>query len=156
MTNPLALVVPHSYLRRGGRTMPYTRYAHPGYGSFDAARSRRERIARIDALATLLDTAFVLPGTNLRFGLDGLLGLVPGIGDIVTTAMSLYIVHEARELGAPGHVIARMLGNVALDGIIGAVPLVGDIFDVMWRANRRNMRLLQDWLTRDAGGRTWR
>jgi hypothetical protein len=136
--------------------MPYTRYAYPGYGSFDAARSRRERIARIDALATLLDTAFVLPGTNVRFGLDGLLGLVPGIGDVVTTAMSLYIVHEARELGAPGHVIARLLANVVLDGIVGAVPVVGDIFDVMWRANRRNMRLLQDWLTHDAGAAAWR
>ncbi len=136
--------------------MPYTRYAYPAYGSFDASRSRRERIARLDVLATLLDTAFVLPGTNVRFGLDGLLGLVPGIGDIVTTAMSLYIVHEARELGAPGHVIARMLGNVALDGIIGAVPLAGDLFDVMWRANRRNMRLLQDWLTSDTDGGAWR
>jgi hypothetical protein len=95
----------------------------------------------------------VLPGTNVRFGLDALLGLVPGIGDIVTTAMSLYIVHEARELGAPGHVIARMLANVALDGIVGAVPLVGDVFDVMWRANRRNMRLLQDWLAPETTAR---
>jgi hypothetical protein len=69
--------------------------------------------------------------------------------------MSLYIVHEARELGAPGHVIARMAGNVALDGIVGAVPLAGDIFDVMFRANRRNMRLLQDWLAREANGRAW-
>jgi hypothetical protein len=60
--------------------------------------------------------------------------------------MSLYIVHEARELGAPGHLIARMLANVALDGIVGAVPLIGVVFDVLWRANRRNMRLLQNWL----------
>jgi Domain of unknown function (DUF4112) len=150
------LAARHSYLRARRTIMPYARYAYPGYGSFDAARSRRERIARLDALATLLDTAFVLPGTNVRFGLDGLLGLVPGIGDVVTTAMSLYIVHEARELGAPGHVIARMLANVVLDGIVGAVPVVGDIFDVMWRANRRNMRLLQDWLTHDAGAAGWR
>ena len=135
--------------------MHYTRHAYSGYGNFEALRSRRERIARLDALATLLDTAFVVPGTNVRFGLDGLLGLVPGIGDIVTTVMSLYIVHEARELGAPGHVIVRMMGNVALDGIVGAVPLVGDMFDVMWRANRRNMRLLQDWLAREANGRAW-
>ena len=135
--------------------MHYTRHAYSGYGNFEALRSRRERIARLDALATLLDTAFVVPGTNVRFGLDGLLGLVPGIGDIVTTVMSLYIVHEARELGAPGHIIVRMMGNVALDGIVGAVPLVGDLFDVMWRANRRNMRLLQDWLAREANGRAW-
>jgi hypothetical protein len=135
--------------------MSYARQADPGYFDFARSRSRRERIARLDALATLLDTAFVLPGINVRFGLDALLGLVPGIGDIITTAMSLYIVHEARRLGAPGHVIARMLGNVALDGVIGAVPLVGDLFDVMWRSNRRNMRLLQNWLAREAGTGQW-
>jgi uncharacterized protein DUF4112 len=130
-------------------------YAYSGEGlrdepwfHFARARSRQDRIARIDALATLLDTAFVLPGTNVRFGLDALIGLAPGIGDAVTTAMSLYIVHEARQLGAPRHLLFRMLGNVALDGIVGAVPLVGDAFDVMWRANRRNVRLLQDWLQR--------
>ncbi len=129
-------------------------YARGGFArdhGFDFARtrSRAERIARLDALATLLDTAFILPGTNVRFGLDALIGLVPGIGDAVTTAMSLYIVHEARQLGAPRHVLLRMLTNVALDGFIGAVPLVGDAFDVMWRANRRNMRLLQQWLARE-------
>jgi hypothetical protein len=126
-------------------------YAHDTYRrsyefNFAHPRSRRERIARIDALATLLDTALVVPILNLRFGLDAVLGLVPGIGDLLTTAMSLYIVHEARQLGAPAFLVARMLGNVAIDGVVGAVPLVGDVFDVMWRSNRRNMRLLQDWL----------
>jgi hypothetical protein len=116
---------------------------------FSRPRSRRDRIARIDSLARLLDTAFLIPGTNIRFGLDALIGLVPGIGDAVTTAMSLFIVHEAHQLGAPAHVIARMLGNVAIDGIVGAVPLVGDAFDVMWRSNRRNMRLLQEWLDKE-------
>ena len=116
---------------------------------FSGPRSRRERISRLDALASLLDTAVLIPGTDIRFGLDALIGLVPGIGDAVTTAMSLYIVHEARQLGAPGHVIARMLANVALDGVVGAVPLVGDAFDVMWRSNKRNMRLLYDWLERE-------
>ena len=103
----------------------------------------------MDALATLLDTAVVLPGTNIRFGLDALIGLFPAVGDIITTALSLFIVHEAYQLGAPSHVIVRMLGNVALDGVFGAVPLVGDAFDVLWRANRRNMRLLHEWLERD-------
>ena len=115
---------------------------------FAGPRSRGARIARMDALATLLDTALVIPGTNVRFGLDALIGLFPAIGDIITTALSLFIVHEAYQLGAPGHVIARMLGNVALDGVFGAVPLVGDAFDVLWRANRRNMRLLREWLKR--------
>ena len=85
----------------------------------------------------------------MRFGLDALIGLFPAVGDIITTALSLSIVHEAYQLGAPSHVIVRMLGNVALDGVFGAVPLVGDAFDVLWRANRRNMRLLREWLERD-------
>ena len=115
---------------------------------FDTARpwSRAERIARLDALATLLDTAFVLPGTQIRFGVDALIGLIPGIGDAITTLLALHIVREARELGAPPLLIARMLGNVAIDGIFGAVPLVGDAFDVAWRANRRNIKLLREHL----------
>jgi hypothetical protein len=114
------------------------RSAHPA--------SRQQRLARIDALATLLDSALVVPGTNIRFGLDAIVGLVPGIGDLVTSLVSLYIVHEARQLGAPMHVLVRMVANVAIDGIVGSAPLVGDIFDVMWRANRRNMALLYDHL----------
>jgi hypothetical protein len=125
------------------------------YGfDFTRSRSREERVARLDALATLLDTAFILPGTNVRFGFDALIGLVPGIGDAITTAISLYIVHEARQLGAPAHLILRMLANVAVDGFVGAVPLVGDAFDVLWRANRRNVRLLREWLVRE--DRYWR
>jgi hypothetical protein len=101
-------------------------------------RSRAERIARIDALSTLLDTAFVVPGTQIRFGLDALIGLIPGVGDVITTALSLYIVREARALGAPRLLVARMIANVVVDGVVGAVPIVGDAFDVAWRANRRN------------------
>jgi hypothetical protein len=130
----------YAYSREGFLDAPWFQFTRP--------RTRHDRIARIDALATLLDTAFVLPGTNVRFGLDALIGLAPGIGDVITTAMSLYIVHEAHQLGAPRHLVFRMLANVALDGIVGAVPVVGDAFDVMWRANRRNVRLLQDWLQR--------
>jgi hypothetical protein len=121
-----------------------------GFGfDFARSRSRGARIARIDALATLLDTALVIPGTGVRFGLDALIGLVPVVGDFITTVLSLFIVHEAYHLGAPGHVIARMVGNIAIDGVFGAVPLVGDAFDVMWRANRRNALLLRDWLDQD-------
>ena len=118
--------------------------------NIDAIRSptREERVARIDALAQLLDTAFLVPGTNIRFGVDALIGLLPGIGDVITTALSLYIVNEARALGAPRLLIARMLGNVALDGVVGAVPLVGDAFDVAFRANRRNLALLREHLDR--------
>ena len=118
--------------------------------------SREARLARIDALANLLDSAFLIPGTDIRLGLDALIGLVPGIGDVITTALGLYIVNEARALGAPRLLIARMVANVALDGVVGAVPLVGDVFDVAWRANRRNMKLLRDHLDRTEGRRDWR
>jgi hypothetical protein len=112
--------------------------------------SRRATLERLERLAQLLDTALVIPGTNFRFGADAIIGLVPGIGDAITTAISAYIVYEARRLGVPRHVLMRMIGNVALDGLVGAVPLVGDIFDTMWRANIRNVRLLRKYLERDS------
>jgi hypothetical protein len=108
--------------------------------------SREQRLARLDALAKLLDVAFIVPGTNVRYGIDGLIGLIPVVGDIITTAISLWLVREARALGAPWHLTLRMLGNVAVDGVVGAVPLVGDAFDVMFRANVRNVKLLHRWL----------
>ena len=108
--------------------------------------TREQRLARLDALAKLLDVAFIVPGTNVRYGIDGLIGLIPVIGDIITTAISLWLVREARALGAPWHLTMRMLGNVALDGVVGLVPFVGDAFDVMFRANVRNVRLLHRWL----------
>jgi hypothetical protein len=116
---------------------------------FARSATRAERIARIDRLASLLDTRFVIPFTKFRFGADSLIGLAPGIGDAVTVALSLYIVYEAHRLGAPKTVLARMLGNVAVDGVIGAVPVAGDVFDVMFRANRRNVRILREHLERD-------
>ena len=112
--------------------------------------TREQRLARLDALAQLLDVAFILPGTNIRYGIDGLIGLIPVIGDLITTAISLWLVREARALGAPWHVTARMLGNVALDGVVGMVPLAGDAFDVMFRANMRNVRLLRRWIDKQA------
>src|SRR5882757_2170214 len=120
-----------------------------GQGAFECRTSsnpfgnltREQRLARLDALAKLLDLAFIVPGTNVRYGIDGLIGLIPVIGDIITTAISLWLVREARALGAPWHLTMRMLGNVALDGVVGAVPLVGDAFDVMFRANVRNVNL---------------
>jgi hypothetical protein len=110
--------------------------------------SREQRLARLEAIARLLDVAFIVPGTNIRYGIDGLIGLVPVIGDILTTAISLWLVREARALGAPWHITARMLGNVAVDGLVGLVPVAGDAFDVMFRANIRNVRMLRHWLDR--------
>jgi hypothetical protein len=123
---------------------------------FVRPRSRRERIARLEALAALLDTALVIPGTGIRFGVDALIGLLPGIGDAVTALLSLYIVREAHLVGAPAPVLVRMLANIALDGVLGAVPLFGDAFDVLWRANRRNVRLLREWLDSAERGHAFR
>jgi hypothetical protein len=120
---------------------------------FGNSLSREQRIARIDALATLFDTAFVIPGTQIRFGIDALIRLIPGIGDVITTGLCLYIVNEARALGAPPLLIARMLANVAFDGIVGAVPILGDAVDVAFRANRRNIALLLDHLDRTENSR---
>ena len=125
-----------------------TTYAGTRPGSFTRSPSRAQRLARIDRLATLLDTAFVIPFTKVRLGVDGLFGLAPGVGDVVTTGLALYIVYEAHKLGAPKHVLARMLGNVALDGLVGAVPIAGDVFDMFWRANKRNVRILREHLDR--------
>ena len=115
--------------------------------------SRRDRIERLERLTRLLDTAIGIPGTNIRFGADGIIGLVPGIGDAITTAMSAWVIYEAHQLGVPKHLLLRMIGNVAADSLIGSVPLVGDLFDVLWRANRRNMRLLREHLDREGQGR---
>jgi hypothetical protein len=116
--------------------------------AFGRPLTREERIARIESLAVLLDIAFIMPGTGIRYGIDGLIGLIPVVGDIITTAISLWIVREARAIGAPRYIVARMLANVALDGVVGAVPLIGDVFDVAFKANMRNVRLLRRWLDR--------
>jgi len=108
--------------------------------------TREQRFARLEALATLLDVAFIVPGTNVRYGLDGLIGLIPVVGDVITTAIALWVVREARALGAPRYLVARMLGNVAVDGVVGIVPLIGDAFDVAFKANVRNVRLLRRWM----------
>ena len=100
-------------------------------------------IRRLRWLTHLLDTAFTIPGTRWRIGLDAIIGLVPGAGDVVTSAFALYIVVEAHRLGVRGGTMARMLGNVAIDFLIGSIPLIGDIFDTAWKCNVRNLQLLE-------------
>jgi uncharacterized protein DUF4112 len=102
-----------------------------------------ESVARIEALAKLMDGAFVVPGTNIRLGLDAIIGLVPVAGDLIGGLISSYLIWEARRLGAPKWLIARMVTNVLLDTAVGAVPVLGDAFDVMFRANMKNMALLR-------------
>jgi hypothetical protein len=111
-------------------------------GPYDAA-SRRAALDRLDRLATWLDTAFIVPGTTVRFGVESVLRLVPGIGDAVASALSCYLLYEAHRLGVPRFLFARMVANVLLEGTVGAVPLAGDAFDVFFRANRRNVALLR-------------
>jgi hypothetical protein len=122
-------------------------FSHSSANPF-ANLTREQRLARLDAVARLLDIAFVLPGTKVRYGVDGIIGLIPVVGDIIATAFSLWLVREARALGAPWHITARMLGNVAVQGVVGAVPVAGDAFDVLFRANMRNVRMLRRWMER--------
>jgi hypothetical protein len=107
------------------------------------ARTRRAAIDRIDRLATLFDVAFSIPGTKVRFGVEALLRLVPGIGDAAASALSLYLIYEAYKLDVPVTLLARMLVNVVLEATVGTVPVAGDAFDVLFRANRRNVTLLR-------------
>ena len=98
---------------------------------------------RIEAMEHVLERSFTLPGTNRKVGLDFALGVVPVIGDIVTGAMGLYIVWEARNLGMSKFQLARMAANVGFDSLIGVVPLVGDAFDFFWRSNTRNLKIIR-------------
>jgi hypothetical protein len=101
------------------------------------------RLERLEWLAHVMDTAIVIPGTNIRLGADALIGLFPGIGDLATAGVASYVVLEAHRMGAPKHLVARMIGNIVIDSLAGSVPLVGDLFDVAFRANVRNVRLLR-------------
>jgi hypothetical protein len=103
----------------------------------------RRRLARI---AWLLDNSIPLPGVKFRIGLDAILGLIPGLGDVLGVILSSYIVREAARLGAPPSLLARMAWNVAIEGIVGMVPFLGDIFDAAWKANQRNYLLLEEHL----------
>jgi Domain of unknown function (DUF4112) len=112
------------------------------------AQSQRGTLDRLDRLSQLFDVAFILPGTNIRFGIEAVLRLAPGIGDAVASALSCYLLFEAHRLGVPRHVFLRMALNVAVEGIVGSVPFAGDAFDIAFRANRRNVRILRDYLDR--------
>ena len=118
--------------------------------SLGSSMTHADRLAQVRWLAGKLDDNFTIPGTRLRFGWDSLLGFVPGVGDAAASALALVIVHHAWQTGASKFTLARMLGNVAADFAIGAVPLVGDLFDFAFKANRRNLRLLEQHFDRTA------
>jgi uncharacterized membrane protein len=113
-----------------------------------AGPSQSDALRRMEVVANLLDTAFVLPGTHRRIGIDAIIGLVPGVGDVITTLLSTYIIWEARNLGLSRLAIGRMMANLALHATIGALPVVGDIFDALFRVNQRNLRIVRNQLDR--------
>lgn len=104
--------------------------------------AQQKRVQRVRQLAKLLDEAILIPGINRRIGLDPIIGLIPGGGDTVTMLMSAYIVVEAALLGLPATTLLQMVGNIVIDAFVGTVPILGDLFDVVSKANIRNIKLL--------------
>lgn len=109
----------------------------------DAPSSRQTALRRLDALSHLLDNSIPVPGTNARFGLDAVIGLIPGVGDAAGSVISAYVVVQAARLGASVPTLMRMLLNVGVEAVAGAVPVLGDLFDAAWKANARNVALLK-------------
>lgn len=107
-----------------------------------SARDAR-RWKRLVRLANLLDARFRIPGSRWKFGLDALIGLVPGIGDAASAGLSMWIVWQGYRLGASRRTLAAMIANLGVDAVVGAVPIVGDAFDVAYKANKRNVDLLR-------------
>ncbi len=100
-------------------------------------------LAKLDDLARWLDSRYRIPGTSIRFGLDAVLGLLPGVGDAAAAAPALYLIWRARQLGAPRGLLVRMIANVGLDTAVGSVPIAGGLFDLFFKASRRNLALLR-------------
>ena len=129
-----------------------SRFAGFNYGAFAGRYSEGSRGAaldRLDMLATVFDTAVLIPGTNIRFGAEAVLRLIPGIGDVAASALSFYLLYEASRLGVPKWLMLRMAANVILEGAVGIVPVAGDAFDIYFRANRRNVALLRKHFRRE-------
>lgn len=108
--------------------------------------SHSNKVNRLRSLSHLLDNAIPIPGTGYRIGLDPILGLLPGGGDTIAGALGAYIIIEAARMGLPRKVIGEMVGNIIFDSVVGIVPVLGDFFDVTWKANVRNIALLEQHL----------
>lgn len=115
----------------------------PGRSDSAADAQTEAELRHLESVATWLDSRFRIPGTGFRFGFDSLLGLVPGVGDTATAIPAAYLVMRAHRMGAPAHLVARMVLNVLIDLFVGAIPLLGDLFDLGFKANRRNVNLLR-------------
>ena len=110
---------------------------------FGRRMDRQQRLNRVRWIASTMDDRYTVPGTRVRFGWDSIIGLLPGVGDVVTSAASFVVVHHAWRLGAPFSVLKRMIGNISLDLAFGCIPIFGDAFDLVWKANRRNAELIE-------------
>jgi hypothetical protein len=99
---------------------------------------------QLEWIAKLMDAQFTVPGTNFKFGLDGIIGLIPGAGDISTFAVSAYLLTIMARNGASGYVMARMVLNVVVDAVVGMIPILGDLFDIAFKANMRNLKLMKE------------
>jgi hypothetical protein len=134
-----------------------TARAIPTEGLFDfikaAAPPEDAALRRLQTVANLLDSAFAIPGTRQRVGIDAFIGLIPGIGDLATTLLSSYIVWEARNLGVSKFALGRMLANLGIHATVGSIPIVGDLFDAFLRVNQRNMSILRRQLGKRAMSR---
>ncbi len=108
------------------------------------ASKDKSAIANVESMAQWMDAKFTIPGTNFKFGLDALVGLIPGAGDFATLAISGYMISILAKNGASGFIVARMALNVVIDAVLGSVPILGDIFDVAFKANMRNTRLMRE------------
>lgn len=108
------------------------------------ASKQKSAISHVESMATWMDSRFTIPGTNIKFGFDALIGLIPGAGDFTTLLISGYMVSILAKNGASGFVLARMALNVLIDALLGSVPLIGDIFDVAFKANIRNVKLMRE------------
>ncbi|PAU79654.1 hypothetical protein CK501_12670 [Halovibrio salipaludis] len=106
----------------------------------------RATLARLERFARLTDSRFRVPFTGIRFGIGPLIGLIPGVGDFAGLVLSLYLIQQARQIGAPRSLQLRMLGNGLVDAVGGTLPVAGDVFDVFYRANNRNVTLLREHL----------
>jgi len=104
----------------------------------------KENLIHLDKLAKLMDSQFGIPGTRIRFGLDAIIGIIPGAGDLSTFAVSGYMLWIMAQNGASGLLLSRMILNILIDTIVGVVPVIGDIFDIAFKANIRNMKLMNE------------
>lgn len=117
------------------------------HGKVEVLNQAPEEFSQIDqleVLAQILDSAFTIPGTKINFGVDSLIGLIPVLGDTISLAISGFIMSYAKQINLPKHKIWQMRFNVFMDWLIGLVPLIGDLFDVGWKANKRNVKIMRD------------